>query len=120
MEIIRSRAQALASEQARINCLSFKPYRSGTLRGFASIDVPKMRLRVHSVVLHEKDGRRWAQLPSQPLVRDGELVRDEAKKLKYSPPVLEFDDQDIARAFSDAIVQAVEVYDARAFDGGAR
>jgi hypothetical protein len=104
-------------EPARVNCLSFKSHRSGTLRGFASIHLPRMRLRIHNVVLHEKDGRRWAQLPTQAMVRDGELARNPEGKVKYGEPVLEFDDPAIGCVLSDAIVQAVLAYAPEAFDG---
>ena len=99
-----------------VNCLSFKPHRSGTLRGFASIHVPKMRLRIHGVALHQKDGRRWAQMPTQVMVRDGQILRSDEGKPKYSDPLLEFDSPEIGYAVSDAIVQAVSDYAPRAFD----
>ena len=108
--------EALRSELRRtVNCLSFKPHRSGTLRGFASVHVPRLRMRIHGIVLHEKDGRRWAQLPAQVLLRDGQILRSDDGKPRYSEPLIEFDFADIGFAFSDAIVQAVCTYAPDAF-----
>ena len=59
-----------------------------------------------------------AQLPTQAMVRDGELLRDADGKPRYSEPVIGFDDAEIGAAFSSAVVQAVKVYAPEAFDGG--
>jgi hypothetical protein len=65
-----------------------------------------MRLAVHSVAVHEKNGKTWAQLPSQPWIKDGAHVKGEDGKPQYSP-LFEFDSAAVRQAFSATAVRAV-------------
>jgi hypothetical protein len=48
-------------------------------------------LKIRDCAIHEKNGRRWAQLPGRPMIdRDGVALRDEDGKTKYAR-ILEFD-----------------------------
>jgi hypothetical protein len=50
----------------------FRPLHKNTLRGFATIRIPELRLEIRDVAVHEKGSSRWAQLPARPqLDRNG-------------------------------------------------
>lgn len=98
-----------------LECLEFKPVHRNTLRGFAQIRVAEMRLTVYDVALHDKGGARWVQLPAKPQLKDGQSVKDERGKPAYFK-VLEFDNDEVRRAFSDRAIQAVLAFAPDAFD----
>jgi hypothetical protein len=76
------------------------------LRGFAKVRVEELRLTICDVAIHQKGDITWAQPPSRPWVRDGELVIGDDGKVQYSP-ILEFDNAAVRTAFSRAVVSAV-------------
>ena len=91
-----------------VTCRSWTPRQSGTLQGFAAIHIREMRLTIRDVPLHEKNGRRWAQLPAKPQVdQDGRVVVNGAGKRQYVT-ILEWDSKGVADAFSAAVVRAVD------------
>lgn len=53
-----------------IECLKYKPINKGTLLGYADLFAPKMGLEIFGVALHQKDGRRWVNMPSREYVDD--------------------------------------------------
>ena len=58
--------------------------------GFAGLWLRAARLDVHGCAVHEKIGKRWAQLPARPrLDQDHQLARDDAGKIRYWP-VMDF------------------------------
>jgi hypothetical protein len=87
-------------------CLDWRALRKNTLLGFAKICISELNLVIHDVALHRSHGRLWAQLPSRPWVRDGQVVHDETGKVQYSP-LLEFGRREVRDAFSAAVVRAV-------------
>jgi hypothetical protein len=89
-----------------IVCQDWKPLKRNTLCGFARIHVVEMDLVIHDVALHESHGKRWAQLPSRPWVKDGAVITDDAGKVQYSP-LLEFGRREVRDAFSARVVQAL-------------
>jgi len=90
-----------------LSCSEFKPFKRNTLMGFAVIKIDAMKLTIKDVAVHEKNGKRWAQLPSKPMVsRDGAVLKDDAGKIKYSV-IMEFDGKEVRDAFSAAAVAAV-------------
>ena len=96
-----------------IEVLEWRAVPRNTLLGFAKIRVPEWRMTFDGVAVHEKDGRRWAQLPSRPVLDgDRELVKESDGKIKYAP-VMEFDDREISNRFSAAVCKAVEHYIAK-------
>jgi hypothetical protein len=97
-----------------IKCAGFRPWHSGTLRGFADISIPEMRLTIHGVAVHEKNSSRWAQLPARPQVKDGALLKRSDGKIEYTP-ILEFSDKPTRDAFSAATIRAVLEHSPRAF-----
>lgn len=91
-----------------VTCTDFREIQRNTLLGFATINIAEMKMTVSDVAIHEKNGRRWAQLPSKPMVgRDKTVITDNDGKVKYVP-IFKFDNKDVERAFSSAVVKAVE------------
>jgi hypothetical protein len=98
-----------------LTCSDWRPLHRNTLRGFAQIEIKELRLKIHDVAVHEKDGRRWAQLPAKPQIRDGTLVTGDDGRVQYYP-VMSFDTREVADAFSRAVIAAVLEHSPRAFD----
>lgn len=48
-----------------IECMSFKPHKSGTLLGFANLFVPKMGLEIFGFTFHQKENQRWLNFPAR-------------------------------------------------------
>ena len=92
-----------------ITCADWRPMRKNTLLGFARIRIAEMRLVIHDVAVHEKNGILWAQPPSKPWLKDGALITGEGGKVQYSP-IFEFDGREVREAFSRAVVNAVLAY----------
>jgi hypothetical protein len=88
-----------------IECEEFKPVVRNTLRGFATIKVPDIRMRVKDVAIHVKNGSQWAALPAKPQIRDGQVITKDGKA-QYVP-ILEFTDRNTGDAFSRAVIDAV-------------
>lgn len=94
-----------------VSLLDWKPMVKNTLRGFAGVRIGQS-LIVRDVPVHcfvgENGGRRWASLPSKPVLgKDGNAVRDEKGKIKYAP-ILEWADRGASDRFSEAVIDAVE------------
>jgi hypothetical protein len=87
-----------------IEVIEFRELRRNSLLGFAKI-------RVAEWPIYEKDGRKWAQLPSKQLLdkNSGEPLRDADGKPRYVR-LLQFDDRTISDRFSDSVVRAVEAH----------
>jgi hypothetical protein len=97
-----------------IICADWRPLQRNTLLGFARIRISELGLTIHEVAIHQKGEKMWAQLPSKPWVRDGQLVTGDDGKLQYSP-VLEFDRREVREAFSQRAAAAVIAAYPRAF-----
>jgi hypothetical protein len=61
-----------------IVCDDWRALRRNTLLGFAAIKIQELHLLIRDVAIHEKEGRRWAQLPAKPQIKEGALVTDGA------------------------------------------
>ena len=59
----------------------WRPLVRNTLRGFARIEIWELRMAIHDVAIHEKDGRRWAALPARPQLKEGKAITDDAGKI---------------------------------------
>ncbi len=88
-----------------IECEEFKPFLKNTLRGFATIKIAEMRLRIKDVAVHVKNGSRWAAMPAKPQIKDGAVVTKEGKAQYQN--ILEFADRPTSDAFSEAVINAV-------------
>src|SRR4051794_24645726 len=96
-----------APSRARMVLTEWRPFTKNTLRGFATVELPK-GLTISDISVHLRHGKSWASLPSRPQPKsDGTARRDDAGKIAYAP-VLKWRDRGLADRFSDAVVQAVE------------
>ena len=65
----------ITADTATVICTAWKPFERHTLKGFADLWLRAARLNIHGCAVHEKNGRRWVQLPAKPQL-DAELVID--------------------------------------------
>ena len=95
---------------------NFRPQRSNTLVGFATILISELHLRIFDVAVHEKNDSRWVGLPAKPWIdRDGTVKRGDNGKIIYAP-VLEFTDRATRDAFSERVIAALLIGFPKAFD----
>jgi|SRR5262245_43890719 len=116
--VAASETGAAMSGKLSIRCVGWRHLCKNTLRGFATIQVAELRMTMREVAVHEQNGKTWAQPPSRPWVKEGQLVRGQDGKVQYSP-LFEFDNGAVRAAFSDAVVRAVLTFDAHALECGA-
>jgi hypothetical protein len=103
------------SSKLTIRCISWRQFCKSTVRGFATIQIVELRMTMREVVIHERNGKTWAQPPSRPWMKEGQVVRGEDGKVQYSP-LFEFDNGAVRTAFSDAVIRAVLTYDPHALE----
>ncbi len=97
-----------AADNATDICTAWKAYEKNTLKGFADLWLRTARLNIHGCALHEKNGRRWVQLPARPqLDKDRNLVCAEDGKVQYAK-VIDFDSREVADRFNAAALKAIE------------
>jgi hypothetical protein len=94
--------------------VDWKPVRRGMMRGFAKVLLGRS-LMIADVVVHSRDGKAWAQLPTKPLVVDGKHARDSNGRPRYQP-LLEWASDTARNRFSAAVVAAVREADPGALD----
>lgn len=97
-----------------LTCQEWRALKRNTLQGFAKIQIEELHLIISDIAVHEKEGRRWAQLPARPQLRDGVPVTDTAGKVAYFP-TMQFANRDVANAFSSAVCAAILRHDPSAF-----
>jgi hypothetical protein len=89
-----------------LSILEWKPLRKNTLRGFATVRYGSLKIR--DVTVHSSGDRRWAGMPSKPMVGpDGTAQKDDKGKIKYVP-ILEWASREAADKFSVEVIDAVE------------
>jgi hypothetical protein len=99
-----------------IEILEWKPVRKGPLRGWATLKIERMHQKIHDVGIFEQDGKRWANLPSKPMIgRDGMVLKDTAGKTRYQPTI-EWTDKETIERFNAAVVQELLTRFPGAFD----
>ena len=77
-----------------------------SLRGFASVRIGGLLVR--DVAVHNSNGKRWAQLPSKPMIgSDGVAMKDDRGKTRYVP-LLEWSRRELSDDFSASVIEAVE------------
>jgi hypothetical protein len=102
-----------------IACTDWRSLHRNTLRGFATIEIAELKLEVRDVAVHDKNGKRWAQLPAKPQVKDGALIKDASTgKIAYTP-IMEFSSKAVRDAFSHAMVTALLEFAPDAFERSA-
>jgi hypothetical protein len=85
-----------------MECIEWKAYEKGLLRGFADINVEKWGIILKGCKMFMKDGKRWVTPPST------EFTNEKGEK-KYNPS-LKFIDPEFVKAFSEKAVKAIETY----------
>jgi hypothetical protein len=96
--------------------ISFRPLVKGSLRGFATVELP-IGLKIADVPVLVSGGRAWASLPSKPQIdKDGQHKRDINGKPAYTA-ILEWRDRALADRFSAAVVELVRAQYPDALEG---
>ena len=100
-----------------ITVTAFRPFRRGTLCGFAVVHINELHLTIHDVAVHQQPGGAcWTALPAKPLLdRDGNPRRTGAGKIDYAR-MLNFDSRAVADAFGDAVIEALLEFNPTVFD----
>jgi hypothetical protein len=78
---------------------NFREHRNNTLQGFFDVKITNLCLEIRGCCLHEKDGRKWVQLPSKPYEKE-----DGSKGWQY---ILDFYDRDKREAFQKDVLNAI-------------
>src|SRR5437764_12659502 len=89
-------------ERPRMRLVSFKPLSKGSLRGFATVELP-IGLKIADVPVLVSNGKIWAALPAKPQLAEGRQKLDANGKPAYVP-VLEWRTKELRDQFSDRVV----------------
>jgi len=90
-----------------LSLLAWKAVTKNTLRGFATVRLGKA-LSIKDVAVHTSHGKRWASLPSKPMMdAAGNVKKNDQGKTQYVP-ILEWLDRETADRFSEGVIEAVE------------
>jgi hypothetical protein len=93
-------------DRPRMRLVSFRPVIKGSLRGFATVELPIGLTIFDWPVMVGKNGP-WAVLPSKPgLDFEGRHVKPGGRKGQYAP-VLLWRSKDRASRFSDSLISLV-------------
>jgi len=86
-----------------VKCISFREHKSGSLLGFADIKVliDGDEATIFGCSMYEKDGKKWVNVPSKEIVKDG---------VKSYLPFMKFDNRDISDKFSRKIQDAIKLF----------
>ena len=83
-----------------IECIKYVSVNKGSLLGYADFYVQKTGLEIIGCQLHQKEGRRWINMPSK------EYTNDQGEK-KYAPCV-RYRERAHMDAFSELCKKAIE------------
>jgi hypothetical protein len=107
-----------AAQRPRMRLLSWKPITKGSLRGFATVELPiGLRLVDCGVFVGTKGA--WAALPAKPQLDKENRQRLGADGKPSYSPVVEWRSRDLADRFSAAVVALVRAAHPDALGGGA-
>ena len=91
-----------------VNLLAFRPVRKpgSSIRGFAHVQIGA--LKISDVMILQKDGRAWANMPSKPrMTREGHPATDKNGRQLYAP-IVEWANKDSAERFSDSLIAEIQ------------
>jgi hypothetical protein len=95
-----------AAQRPRMRLISWKPIAKGSLRGFATVELP-IGLKLIDCAIFVGTKGAWASLPAKPqLDKDNRQRIGADGKPSYSP-VVEWRSRDLADRFSAAVVALV-------------
>ena len=90
----------------QISLTDWREVKRNSLRGFASVRVGGLIIK--DVAVHNSFNKRWAALPSKPIIdRDGQAKRGDNGKVQYVP-ILEWSRRELSDEFSSSVIEAVE------------
>jgi hypothetical protein len=98
-------AEAAPAEKPRMQLLRWRAVRKGFVVGFADVELP-IGLKIVDVMIVSKSGQLWANLPSRPRLRGGELEVGYDGKPVYDA-VLAWRTRALGEAFSRRVVELV-------------
>ena len=94
-------------QRPTMQLLAWERIDKGALIGRAAVRLPN-QLEIADIAIFTKDGRRWAQMPSEPVRdRDGQVLKDERGKARYRTP-LKWASRSLQERFSAALIDLVE------------
>lgn len=84
----------------------WKPREGNTLRGFFEAHLPS-GMNLHECSLHHRDSKWWIAPASKPMLsKDGQALRDDNGKIRYSP-VVSFESKQARDRFNVAVLAAL-------------
>ena len=97
---------ALLSSTTSPRILDFRSVPKNSLVGFAKVEFPS-RMVINDITILTGERGPWASPPSKPqLDRDGNVLRDQNGKIRYSP-IIEFADRETRTRWSNAVIDAL-------------
>ena len=109
-----SAATGRISEKSQMRLIGFKPLVKGSLRGFATVQLPIGLTIEDCPVLVGRNGA-WAALPAKPVLdREGRQVKPDGKPQYVA--ILKWRDRDLSDRFSAAVVDLVRQHHPDALD----
>ena len=104
------------SDKLSIEVQAFTPHYKNSLRGFASIVIPELHLRINDLSIHESGRSRWVGMPARAsLDADGVAMRDARGKVCYFP-VLAFTDAETRDRFGKRVIEELLIFAPAAFE----
>jgi hypothetical protein len=80
---------------------------NGTVRGYCSVTVPQLGLKIFGVSIHRRDAREWTGMPERALLDASQHWRTDHAGRLMSEPTLAFFDRRARDAFSTAVLAAL-------------
>jgi hypothetical protein len=91
---------------ASVRILAWTARLSGSLRGFADVEMPS-GLIFHETSVFETNGKWWASPASKPMIsREGAVLKDDRGKVRYVP-IVSFSDKSRRDLWSNTVVAAL-------------
>lgn len=84
-----------------IECIRYTPINKSTCLGVATVFVPKWGVEISGIALHQKNGKRWINLPAR-------IVEEGNEKKYYS--YIRFPVKDHKDKFSEMVKQAIDTH----------
>lgn len=85
-----------------IEIIDFRTHRKNTLEGFATIRLTKVGMEIRDMAFHQKNGKRWLQLPAKPYSKP-----DGSKGWSY---IISFYEKDKYNQFQAVALEALDAY----------
>jgi hypothetical protein len=100
-----------------VRLIEFRPLVKNTLRGFCTVEILPLGLRIIDCVVHVSHGRAWVGFPSKVQLDNTDKVRTGADGKPLYATVIKWRDRNLANRFSDVVVSAIRRAHPGALDG---